>query len=109
MADRSAGQIPDPLPDVATVASIDDLARLLRHLRRRQARQRGDAELTHRELAAKTGWSHGIIGAYLAGQVLPPTDRFDVLIRLLGASRAEQGALATARDRVEELRRGPAR
>jgi len=108
VADRSAGQIPDPLPDVATVASIDDLARLLRHLRRRQARQRGDAELTHRELAAKTGWSHGIIGAYLAGQVLPPTDRFDVLIRLLGASRVEQGALATARDRVEELRRGRA-
>ncbi|HEU5332461.1 MAG TPA: tetratricopeptide repeat protein [Actinocrinis sp.] len=38
--------------------------------------------------------------------MLPPTDRFDVLIRLLGASPAEQGALATARDRVEEGRRG---
>src|SRR3954469_9126442 len=57
------------------------------------------------ELAAKTGWSRGIIGEYFAGNVLPPTDRFDELIRLLGASPAEQGALATARDRVEEARR----
>ena len=52
-----------------------------------------------------TGWSHGIIGEYLAGRVLPPTDRFDVLVRLLGATPAEQGVLATARDRVEESRR----
>jgi tetratricopeptide (TPR) repeat protein len=37
--------------------------------------------------------------------VLPPTGRFDTLITLLGASSAEQGALATARDRVEENRR----
>src|SRR6185437_4164379 len=42
---------------------------------------------------------------YLAGRVLPPTDRFDTLVRLLGATPAEQGALATARDRVEEARR----
>jgi AAA domain len=39
--------------------------------------------------------------------VLPPTDRFDVLTRLLGATAAEQGGLATARDQVEEHRRGP--
>jgi hypothetical protein len=65
----------------------------------------GGAQLSYRELAAATGWSHGVIGGYLAGTVLPPTDRFDVLIRLLGASPAEQGALATARDRVEESRR----
>lgn len=37
--------------------------------------------------------------------MLPPTDRFDALVRLLGATPAEQGALATARDRVEEARR----
>jgi tetratricopeptide (TPR) repeat protein len=37
--------------------------------------------------------------------VLPPTGRFDTLIALLGASSAEQGAFATARDRVEENRR----
>ncbi|MFF5124246.1 ATP-binding protein [Dactylosporangium aurantiacum] len=78
---------------------------MLRELRRRDARRRGGAELTYRELAAATGWSHGIIGGYLGGRVLPPTDRFDVLVRLLGASPAEQGALATARDRVEEHRR----
>ncbi|MCA1704618.1 MAG: AAA family ATPase, partial [Actinobacteria bacterium] len=64
-----------------------------------------DTPLTYRELAAKTGWSRGIIGEYFAGHVLPPTDRFDELIRLLGATPAEQGALATARDRVEEHRR----
>src|SRR5688572_20000866 len=91
-----------------SVGSVADLALILRELRRRHARLRGTAELTYRELAARTGWSHGIIGEYLAGRVLPPTDRFDVLIRLLGASPAEQGALATARDRVEETRRGAA-
>jgi hypothetical protein len=54
---------------------------VLRGLRRRLARQRGGAEPTYRELAAMTGWSHGIIGEYLTGRVLPPTDRFDVLVR----------------------------
>src|SRR5262245_58570469 len=88
--------------DVRTVA---DLGRLLRQLRRRDARRRGAAELTYRQLAAGTGWSIGIISAYFSGSVRPPTDRFDVLSRLLGASPAEQGALATARDRVEEHRR----
>ena len=85
--------------------TLADLAGVLRALRRRQARLRGGAEPTYRELAAATGWSHGIIGEYLGGRVLPPTDRFDVLVRLLGATPAEQGALATARDRVEEQRR----
>jgi tetratricopeptide (TPR) repeat protein len=101
--DPHGGALVEACPAVADLA---DLARLLRQLRRRQARERGDSPLTHRELAAKTGWSHGIISAYLTGQVLAPTDRFDVLIRLLGATSAEQSALATARDRVEEARRG---
>jgi transcriptional regulator with XRE-family HTH domain len=92
-----------PLADAAT--TMEDVAEQLRWLRRRQARRRGEAPLTYRELAAKTGWSHGIIGAYLTGKVLPPTDRFDVLIRLLGATAAELGALATGRDRVEEVQR----
>src|SRR5690606_13126215 len=64
-----------------------------------------DAELTYRELAERTGWSVAAIGEYFAGTTLPPTDRFDVLVRLLGATAAEQGALATARDVVEEHRR----
>jgi tetratricopeptide (TPR) repeat protein len=109
VAQWPAEQTPDPaLPGATEVVALADLARLLRQLRRRQARQQSDAPLTYRELAAKAGWSHGIIGAYLAGDVLPPTDRFDVLIRLLGATSAEQSALATARDRVEERRRGVA-
>jgi tetratricopeptide (TPR) repeat protein len=94
-----------PGPVAGDVRTVDDLGAVLRELRRRHARRRGGAELTYREIAAATGWSHGIIGEYLAGRVLPPTDRFDTLVRLFGASAAEQGALATARDRAEEGRR----
>ncbi|MFD0599411.1 ATP-binding protein [Catellatospora coxensis] len=85
--------------------TVQDLALLLRKLRHRHARQHGGTLLTYRQLAAKTGWSHGIIGEYFAGNVLPPTERFDILTRLLGATSAEQGRLATARDQVEEGRR----
>ncbi len=83
-----------------------ELVRMLQRLRRREARRRGGAELTYRELAAQTGWSLGIIAQYFSGKSLPPVDRFDVLVRLLGASPTEQGALATARDRADEDRRG---
>jgi tetratricopeptide (TPR) repeat protein len=95
----------DRLEGIATAATLAELAGLLRQLRRRHARERGDTQLTYRELAARTGWAHGVIGDYFAGKSLPPTDRFDVLVGLLGATAAEQGALATARDRVEESRR----
>ena len=95
------------LERVNGVRTVADLAHLLRQLRRREARTRGDSQLTYRELAAKTGWAHGVIGDYFAGNTLPPTDRFDVLVTLLGATPAELGALATARDRVEEHRRQP--
>src|SRR5689334_17240274 len=90
--------------------AVPDLARMLQQLRRREARRRGGAELTYRELAARTGWSLGIIAQYFSGKSLPPVDRFDTLVRLLGAAPGEQGALATARDRVDEHRRrsGPA-
>lgn len=84
-----------------------ELARRLQQLRRREARRRGAGELTYRELAAKTGWSLGIIAQYFSGKTLPPVDRFDVLVQLLGASPAEQGALATYRDQVAEHRRRP--
>jgi len=89
----------------ADVRTVQDLARLLRELRRREARQEGASPLTYRAIEAKTGWSRGAIGGYFSGQILAPTDRFDALIRLLGATPMEQGALATARDRVEEQRR----
>ncbi|HKT05376.1 MAG TPA: helix-turn-helix domain-containing protein [Rugosimonospora sp.] len=91
--------------DAAGVRTVEDLSRLLRALRRRQARQRHDGEFTYRELAGRTGWSVTAVAEYFTGKTLPPTDRFDVLVALLGAVPAEQGALATARDRVEELRR----
>lgn len=93
------------LADVTGVRTVEQLGHLLRMLRRREARQREGAELTYRHLAARAGWSHAVVAAYLTGKTLPPTDRFDTLIQLLGATRAEQGALATARDRVEESRR----
>jgi transcriptional regulator with XRE-family HTH domain len=79
--------------------TVPDLPRLLRQLRRRDARRRGGPELTYRELASRTGWSLGIIAQYFSGKTMPSIDRFDVLIRVLGASPAEQGAMATARDR----------
>src|SRR5688572_28523793 len=100
--ERAHGLTPAGVAGVRTVA---ELATALRNLRRREARQREGAELTYRQLAAKAGWSHAVVADYLTGKVLPPTDRFDVLIRLLGATPIEQGALATARDRVEESRR----
>lgn len=87
---------------LAGIESVRDLARLLRQLRRREARERGQPELTYREIAAKTGWSIGAIGGYFSGTSLPSTIRFDALVRLLGATPAEQGALATARDRIAE-------
>ncbi|HEU5108265.1 MAG TPA: tetratricopeptide repeat protein [Micromonosporaceae bacterium] len=91
-------------PDGDAVRTVADLAQVLRDLRRRDARRRRDTPLTYRELAAKTGWSHSAIGLYFKGQALPPTDRFDALVQLLGATPAEQRALATARDRIEERR-----
>jgi len=98
------GQQPVPL-ELAAVDSAETLAWVLRQLRLRLARQRLAAPPTYRQLAAVTGWAHGVIGDYFAGKTLPPTDRFDVLVGLLGATPAERGALATARDRIEELRR----
>ena len=100
--DRPAATV---TPLDAGAQTVQELAGLLRQLRRREARQQGETPLTYRQLAAKTGWSRGVIGEYFAGNILPPPERFDTLIRLLGASPAEQGALATARDRVEERRR----
>lgn len=99
----------DLFRDVSETRTILDLAKVLRNLRRREARQRGGSELTYRELAAKTGWSYTAIGKYFTGKALPPTDRFDELVRILGASPAEQGMLATERDRVEEGRHWTAR
>lgn len=84
---------------------MEDLARLLRDLRRRHARGRRDSTLTYRELAARTGWSQTAIAEYFTARTLPPTDRLDALLALLGATPAEQRALATARDRVEEANR----
>ena len=93
------------VPDSAAVETAAGLAGLLRALRRRHARDNRDSELTYRELAARTGWSPSAIAEYFTARTLPPTDRFDALIALLGATPAEQGALATARDRVDERRR----
>jgi len=94
--------------DLADVRTVDDLAKVLRQLRRRQARQRARPALTYRELADLAGWSHGIVGEYLSGKILPPTERFDVLATLLGATSEERGELATARDRVDDDRRASA-
>jgi tetratricopeptide (TPR) repeat protein len=87
------------------VETLVDLAYLLRSLRRRQARLHGAPPLTYREMAVKVGCSHVTISDYFSAKILPPVDRFDALVCLLGATPAEQGALATARDRIEDRRR----
>lgn len=106
MADRSVTDAPG-VPDdrLVSVRSVGDLAAVLRQLRRREARARGGPQRTYRELAEMTGWSRTMIGNYLSGKTVPPTDRFDALARLLGATGRELGALATVRDRVEERQR----
>ncbi|MBB5960740.1 transcriptional regulator with XRE-family HTH domain [Saccharothrix tamanrassetensis] len=78
------------------------MASVLHGLRLRQARERRDAKLTYRELADLTGLSRSAINEYFTGKVLPPTDRFDVLLDAFGVEEDERRALATARDRVEE-------
>ena len=93
------------LAAAAEARSVREVAALLRDLRRRQARTTGEPVLTYRQLATRTGWSRGIIGEYLTGNVLAPTDRFDDLVQLLGATAREQGVLATARDRAEDAGR----
>jgi hypothetical protein len=104
-ATRSPG--PDgEAPCVTEVTTVHGLSLLLRRLRRRDARRRGGPALTYRDLAAETGWSRGIIGEYFTGDVLPPTDRFGILVGLLGVTAAERVMLATARDRVEDRRCG---
>ncbi|BEL06387.1 BTAD domain-containing putative transcriptional regulator [Actinoplanes sichuanensis] len=89
-----------PETAAAQVATIDDLAKLLRTLRARAAGP------SYRDIAARAGWSTGIIGAYLSGKTLPPAGRFDMLVRLLGATEQEIGPLRAARDRAEENRGG---
>ncbi len=103
-----SGQAPDLVQAAAAARDVADIAGLLRDLRRRHARQQFDSQLTYREIAAKTGWSQAAIAEYFSGRTLPPTVRLDGLASLLGASAAEQSALGTARDRVEERRRGAA-
>jgi hypothetical protein len=106
MADQPGnGVVAHFLADVEDIRTKAELADQLRKLRRRHARQSGDSPLTYRELAGRTGWAHGVIGDYFTGKTLPPTDRFDVLVSLLGATPAEIVAFANARDRVEESRR----
>lgn len=99
-----SGIVPE---SAAAVRNLPELGRLLRLLRRRDAALRGSRAATYRELAARTGWSRTVIGDYLTGRTLPPTDRFDILVTLLGATPAERRLLATARDRVEDHQRGP--
>jgi transcriptional regulator with XRE-family HTH domain len=91
---------------ISAATTLTDLAGVLRMLRRRHGWQHPGGPLTYRELAAKLGSSHSIIGEYLTGNVLPPVARFDALVSLLGATPVERGMLATARDNVEDRRRG---
>ena len=103
---REPGERSEALVAAAVRArSLEDVAELLRTLRRRHARTQRDSALTYRELAERTGWSQSAIAEYFTGRTLAPTDRFDALLEVLGAEPAELRALADARDRVEETQR----
>jgi tetratricopeptide (TPR) repeat protein len=94
-----------PGMDPSAVQTVADLATALRNLRRREARARSGRELTYRQIADRTGWSVSMIGSYFTGTIVAPTDRFDVLVELLGAPPDEARVMARARDRVAEVRR----
>jgi transcriptional regulator with XRE-family HTH domain len=101
---------PEPFTDLlrstdGATADLSDLAALLRLLRRRRRRQHPGERLTYRRLAMKLGSSHGIVGEYLAGHVLPPPDRLDDLAAILGGTLAERRLLADLRDDIEDTRR----
>jgi hypothetical protein len=106
---EAPGHPAQPPPSLAAgqVRTVPELAAVLRWLRRRQAWSRGAAPLTYRELAAATGWSYGCFSGYFRGTVLPPSDRFDTLIGLLGAGSPERARLATVRDGVADQRDEP--
>ena len=95
----------DVLDGVDEAQTVGDLARLLRRLRRRHARQHPEHRATYRKLADETGWSTASVGEYFTGRTLPPADRFDILVQLLGATAEEQGVLATVHDDIEERQR----
>jgi hypothetical protein len=101
------GGLPEDL-GLRHMETIEDLGDSLRRLRRRYARRRSDALLSYRYLAEKTGYAHGVIGGYFSGKVLPPPDKLDVLVVLLGANSGERLAFAAARDAIEDRRRGHA-
>ncbi len=88
--------------EISAIETLGDLARALRQLKRRHARQTCDSELTIRELASRTGYATGAIGSYFNGTTLAPTEKFDALTQLLGATAEEQRILATARDRIAD-------
>lgn len=85
------------------VTSTQQLAQLLRQLRRRDARRRGKSELTYRQLAARTGWSIGLLAGYFGGDILPPTDRFDVL-RISATRTKRRSVSASVRSAVPNFR-----
>jgi hypothetical protein len=108
MMDRMEGRaaFPEDL-GLRNLETLEDLGDSLRRLRRRYARRRSDALPSYRYLAERTGYAHGVIGGYFSGKVLPPPDKLDVIVVLLGADGAERLAFAAARDAVEERRRRP--
>src|SRR4051812_39687425 len=95
--------------DPSGVSTPDELGELLRDLRRRQAQRARTSPLTAAELAARTGWPVAAVSAYLAGRALPPAERLDALVRLLGATPAEVSALGLAWRNVAAPHKAPAR
>src|SRR5579859_165432 len=91
----------DRIEDIETAEA---LGRALRRLLRR-TRDTTGRKVTCRKLAGETGYGHSSINNWLEGRSLPAADRLEDILIALGATPAEQRALATARDAIEERRR----
>lgn len=92
--------------DLRLIGSLAVLVHELQRLLLRQERRTGK-KIKKVALAKALGISVSSLYGYLNGTTLPPSDKFDDLLRQLDVPASEWHRLTTARDELEILRRGP--
>jgi len=107
--DQTDGEAP-PLEDLSLhdAQTLDDLGNSLSRLRQRYAQRSHQTVPTYRFLADRTGYGPSVIGEYFNATVLPPPDKLDAIVAILGADEAERLAFVKLRNAIEERRRGSA-
>jgi tetratricopeptide (TPR) repeat protein/transcriptional regulator with XRE-family HTH domain len=88
----------DVRAEAEAVGTLADLARVLSGLREREVRR--GAQLSYRQIAARAGISLGAVASYLNGGRLPASERFALLVEVLGADDTERAALGAAWRRI---------